>query len=71
MSNVWALLSTTTAEMFLTVVLMRFSEVWFEYRPSMFRILLSCSSRSVLDVLQRKFLKFVLVEIRYILGLNW
>ena len=71
MSNAWALLSSTPAEMCLAAVLMRFSGVWFEYRRSMFRIQLSCSSRSVLDVLQRTFLKFVLVEIRYILGLNW
>ena len=32
----------------------------------MFRIVLSCSSRSVLDVLQRTFLKFLSVELRYL-----
>ena len=59
-----ALLSTTPEEMCLIVVLILYRVIWFEYRPIMFRILVSYSSRSVLDVLQRTFLKFLLVELK-------
>ena len=41
---------------------------WFDYRPSMFRMLVSCYSRRVLDVLQRTFLTFLIVKLRYLVG---
>ena len=67
--KVCALLSTTPAEMCLTVVMMLYRAIWFECRSSMFRILLPCSSRrSVLDFLQRSLLNFLTVKLRYLVG---
>ena len=37
----------------------------------MFRIFVPYSSRSVLDVLQRTFLKFLSMELRYLVGRFW
>ena len=66
--KVRALLSTAHEEMGLIAVPLLFRVIWFESRPSMFRILLTYSSRSVLDVLLRTFLNFLLVELRYLLA---
>ena len=64
--KVCVLLSTKSAEMCLIVVLMLYRVIWFEYKSIMFRMLVSYSSRSVLDVLQRTFLKFLLAELRHL-----
>ena len=66
--KVCALLSTKPAKMCLIVVLMLYRVIWFEYRLSMFCILVSYSSKSVLDVPQRTFLKLLLVELRYLVS---
>ena len=64
--KVCALLSTTPAETCLTDVMMLYRVIWFGYRASKIRKLVSYSSRSVLNVLQKTFLTLFLVELRYL-----
>ena len=71
MFKVCALLSITPAQMCLIVVLMLYRVILFECRPSTLRIIVSYSSRSVLDVLQKTSLKFLLVELRHFTGGFW